>query len=158
MRCDGGATCSPPRLAPVLAHPVPFACSEGDQEHRNAGLKARRCCRAREEEGQRPAAGSVLQRAGCKASAGSRAVVVLVDAIKGSFRKAVWSFWGFHSSDLGTASAKLLGQRRRGLAKGIDWPCLPYVEMATLCQSRCWLGRAGRQQVDELRRVSLLPG
>lgn len=48
--CDGGAVFSPPRLAPVLAHPVPFTGNEGDQELQNSGSEAGRCCRGGEEE------------------------------------------------------------------------------------------------------------
>lgn len=82
MRCDGGATRTSPCLAPVLARPVPFTCSEGDRERRNTGSEAGRCCGSREEEGQcLVAAGSTLQRTGCKVSA-VMDTVLLVDAIK----------------------------------------------------------------------------
>lgn len=48
--CDGGAAFSPPCLAPVLAHPVPFTGNKQDQELQKSGSEARRCCRAGEEE------------------------------------------------------------------------------------------------------------
>lgn len=129
MRCDGGATRSPPHLAPVPAHPVPFACNEGDREHRNAGSEARRCCRAGEEEGQCvSAAGSTLRRAGCKLSAGSCAAeagmsaVLLVDAIKGSSRRALFVLpWLFIAQSWALPTQSSLGKWRHGLA----WSSLP---------------------------------
>lgn len=86
--------------------------------------------------------------------------VFLADAIRGSSRKALFTVsWVFIAWSWALQVQSFLGKRRCGLAKEIGWLCPPYVEETTLCQSRCWPGRAGDQRVDEPRRVSyLFPG
>lgn len=63
--------------------------------------------------------------------------VLLVDAIKGSSRKALLALsWVFIAWSWALQVQSSLGKGRCGLAKGIGWLCPPRVEEATLCQSR----------------------
>lgn len=119
--CDGGAAFSPPRLAPVRAHPVPFASSKGDPELQNSGSEARRCCRAGEEEepwvehsrGEAPVGSRVCDRHHPPAWCHQRLLQ----------KSSAGASWVLPAQSWALPAQTSSGERRCGLGKGMSWLC-----------------------------------